>query len=63
MHQINLSLKFRLPHPMSTMSGNIGSAKTWFQSGTCAGTYKEKEPPSVERKRLLQCMMNDSLNQ
>jgi hypothetical protein len=25
------------------MSGNAGSAKTWFQSGTCAGVYQEKE--------------------
>lgn len=41
--KINLSSKLRLPHPISTMSGNVGSAKTWFQSGTCAGTYQEKE--------------------
>jgi len=43
---------------MSTMSGNVGSAKAWFQSGTCAGTYKEKESHLVESKRLLQFMVN-----
>jgi hypothetical protein len=25
------------------MSGNAGSAKTWFQAGTCAGVYQEKK--------------------
>jgi hypothetical protein len=40
------------------MSGNAGSAKTWFQSGTCAGVYQEKESLEGSKRRK-----KDSLNQ
>jgi len=46
-------MKFILPHPISTMSGNAGSAKTWFQSGTCAGVCQEKKKLLLESKRPL----------
>jgi hypothetical protein len=51
-------MKFGLPHPISTMSGNAGSAKTWFQSSTCAGVYQEKESLEESKRRK-----KDSLNQ